>query len=151
MDDVIAVKVWSAEVLLALNERLHRLIGLVDPGSPPPVGASEQDLAAFWSEEERYREEMRDSCAAYWLHVVWACLYQTMHGDLPPAQRVLVASYGVCTVLVMVTMRQFIRREFVPRRASQQDIGEEALGNERGDLQDDSRHAVGIRTRAHSG
>jgi hypothetical protein len=94
MDDVLAAKVWSAWVLLALCERLHELIGRVDPGNPPPDGASEQDLAVFWSEEERYPEGMRHSCAAYWLHVVWVCLYQTMHGDLPPTQRVLVASYG---------------------------------------------------------
>jgi hypothetical protein len=64
MDDVLAVKVWLAEVSLALRERLHELTGLVDPGSPPPVGASEQDLAADWSEEERYQEERRHSCAA---------------------------------------------------------------------------------------
>jgi hypothetical protein len=86
MDDVLAVRVWSAEVLLALSERLHELVGLVDPGSPPPVGASGQDLAAYWSEEERYQEEMRHSCAAYWLHAVWVCLYQAMHGDWPRAQ-----------------------------------------------------------------
>jgi hypothetical protein len=106
MDHVLAAKVWSAEVLLAISERLHELIGLVDPGTPPPIGASEQDLAAFWGREERYREEMRHSCAAYWLHVVWVCIYQTMHGDLPLTQRVLVACHGFCTVLGRVTMRQ---------------------------------------------
>jgi hypothetical protein len=44
-DDVLAVKAWSAEVRLDLSERLHEPIGLVDPGSPRPVGASEQALA----------------------------------------------------------------------------------------------------------
>jgi hypothetical protein len=128
MDDVLAVKVWSPEVLLARSDGLHALIGLVDPGSPPPIGASEQDLAAFWSEENRYREEMRQFCAAYWLHVVWVCLYQTMHGDLPPAQRVLVASCGFCTVLVMVAMRQLN-----PRGSSRASVATRRLGRSAGE------------------
>jgi hypothetical protein len=57
MDDGLAAKVWAADVVLALSERLHSLIGLVDPGTPPD-GASEQGLAAFSHGEERYRGEM---------------------------------------------------------------------------------------------
>jgi hypothetical protein len=81
--DVPAAKVFSSEVLLALSERLQALTAPSGPLLPPPDGASMQDLAAFWNEEERCREELRYSCAAEWLHAAWVCLYRAMHGDLP--------------------------------------------------------------------
>ena len=37
-----------------------------------------------------------------------------MPGELSPSDRLLVASYGFCTLLAVVTMRQFIPAGFVP-------------------------------------
>jgi hypothetical protein len=39
------------------------------PRRSPADGASEQAIAALWNEEERYLEEIRRLCAAYWLPV----------------------------------------------------------------------------------
>ena len=108
MDDVLASKLWSADYLTDLGEKMHQLLGLVNLHELPPDGLSEFGLCAHFATERENQSLLRNFCAAYWLHVVWVCLYQTMHGELSPTDRVFVASYGFCTVLVMLTMRQFI-------------------------------------------
>jgi hypothetical protein len=67
MEDVLASKVWSAEVLLALSEGMQALACPVDARYPSAGGASEQDLPGLQNGEERIREERRHDWAAYWL------------------------------------------------------------------------------------
>ena len=102
MDDVLASKVWSGPILIEAGEKLHCSIALVDARTPPQEGMSENDLADLDRSEREDEESMRHLCAACWLHVVWVCVYQTMHGGVdgfgPPPSRLLwflyVARYG---------------------------------------------------------
>jgi hypothetical protein len=77
-------------------------------------GVSEQDRAAHvavWAEVEGV---VRERAAAYWLIAPRACVYQTMHGELAPADRLFVASYGFCVALLMIDMRRFVDPAFLP-------------------------------------
>jgi hypothetical protein len=77
---------------------------------------------------EQLRQGLRVRAAAYWLHVPWVCAYQTMHGDLSPAGRLLAASYSFCTVLWMVSLREFVDPQFRPLERESQASGKMRWG-----------------------
>ena len=114
MDDVLASKLFSGHFLIEAGLLMQQAIDVVDAQAPPSFPLSERQLYELdlsWEEEHR---QMRVYAAAYWLHVPWVCVYLTMHGSLSPASRLEVASYGFCTVLLMLLMRTFIPPEHVP-------------------------------------
>jgi hypothetical protein len=54
-----------------------------------------------------------ECAAAYWLIAPMACVYQTMHVELAPADRLFAASYGFCVALLMIDMRRFVDPAFL--------------------------------------
>ena len=107
MDDVLLSKLRSAKNRIDLGEKLHRELGLVNRLEPPPHAPSELGLAADLV-AERENEGLLLRFGTYWLHAIWVGIYQIMHGDLPPTDPLSVASYGSCTLLMMVAMHEVI-------------------------------------------
>jgi hypothetical protein len=79
MDDVLASKVWPAANLINAGQTLHDAMGLVDAGDPGPDGLTGLAFAEHLKAEQEDDESLREICAAYWLHVAWVGLCQTMH------------------------------------------------------------------------
>jgi hypothetical protein len=79
-----------------------------------------------------------------------------MHGDLSPADRLLAASYSFCTVLWMVSIREFVDPQFRPPERKGLASGKEALGGEQGVMQNaagpafNSDPTFGCRQRTYS-
>jgi hypothetical protein len=70
MDDVLASRVWSAEIFVALSERMHTLVGLEDPGYPPADGASGQ-LSLLSGKKRRDVWPGRTACSRRWHTREW--------------------------------------------------------------------------------
>jgi hypothetical protein len=64
---------------------------------------------------EELRQGRRERAAAYWLRVPWVCAYQTMHGDLSPADLLVSAQ-----CLFMGAPCQFVPPEFQPLQRKSQ-------------------------------
>jgi hypothetical protein len=99
--------------LIQIGEHLRFANGL-EAEFPLSDPESEREFAADCSVFEELKRDLRVRTAAHWLHVPLVCAYQTMLGDSSPADRMLAASYGFCTVLFMFALRQFVPFEFQP-------------------------------------
>jgi hypothetical protein len=57
---------------------------------------------------------VRERAAAHWLIASMARVYQTLHGELAPADRLFVASCGFCVALLMIDVRRVVDPAFLP-------------------------------------
>jgi hypothetical protein len=57
---------------------------------------------------------VRERAAAYWVIAPMACVYRTMHVELAPADRLVVASYGFCVAPLIIDPRLFVAAAFLP-------------------------------------
>ena len=108
MDDALAARMFSGPMLIQFGVLMREAFEEVDVTGPPFQVDTISDADAMMSQWNENQGHMRAIVAAYWLHVPWVCVYGPMHGSLSPADRVLVASYGFCTVLIMMVMRAYI-------------------------------------------
>jgi hypothetical protein len=113
MDDHLAAKLFSCDNLVMIGNLLAQSVDLFR-GIPLGGGVSEQDRAANDALRAEVEGVVRECAAAYWLIAPMACVYQTMHVELAPADRLFVASYGFCVALLMIDMRRFVDPAFLP-------------------------------------
>jgi hypothetical protein len=123
MDDSLAAKLFSGGNLVVAADMLRYAMDAVDAFGNPPAGLSKWDLAAWYSSLNDSKDQMRSHCAAYWLHVCWVSVYQTLHREIPPLHRALVAAYGFCTVLLMFWMRRYVPAAHRPAERHSQRSG----------------------------
>jgi hypothetical protein len=82
-------------------------------GIPLGDGVSEQDPAGNDALRAEVEGVVRERAAANWLIAPMACVYQTMHVELAPPDRLFVAC-GFSVALLMIDMRRFVDRAFLP-------------------------------------
>jgi hypothetical protein len=113
MDDHLAAKPFSGDDLAMMGNLLRQSVDLFR-GIPLGDGVSEQDRASSDALRAEVVGVVRERAAAHWLIAPTACVHQTMHAELAPADRLFVASYRFCVVLLMIDMRRFGDPAFLP-------------------------------------
>jgi hypothetical protein len=113
MDDHLAAELFSGDNLVMIGNLLAQSVDLFRDISLGD-GVSEQGRAANDALRAEVEGVVRARAAAQRPFAPMACVYQTMHGGLAPADRLFVASYGFCVALLMIDMRRFVDPSFLP-------------------------------------
>jgi hypothetical protein len=113
MDDHLAAKLFSGDNLVMIGNLLRQSVVLFR-GIPLGDGVSEQDRAANDALRAEVEGVVRERAAAHWLIAPMACVYQTVHVELAPADGLFVASCGFRVALLMIDMRRFVDPAFLP-------------------------------------
>jgi hypothetical protein len=93
MDGDLPERLFSGDDLARMGNVLRQSVGLFR-GIPLGGGVSVQDRADNDALRAEAEGGVRERATSYWLIAPMACVYQTVHGELAPADRLFLALYG---------------------------------------------------------